>query len=250
MNNKYDKWIAEHERSTKKRQSALALNAMQCVNKYLKERGSKATKRHHKIQEFCRFNNIEAPKEKKKCLSLIIELYENGTNEFCRKGITIKQEPKFKTKEGYKAAGRFDDRLIDCAQQIDSVLDSGESKYIKLHAVEDYLILYRGYFEKDLDALKMYVLSSDLKTFLANTGVNHGRYLKSLKWAQIKDYVRERDNYICANCGANMVSDLYNLHTHHLTYDRLGEENPETDLILLCSTCHHKEHSKGKSKHE
>lgn len=246
MNEKYDSWIAEDERSTRKRQIGLVHNAMQCVNKYLKDHGSTERKRHRKIQEFCRLNNIEAPKQKKQCVSLIIELYKNGTNEFCRKQIEIEPVRKFKTKEGYKAADRFDPDLIECAKQIDSVLDSGKQEYIKLNYVEAYLTDYRGYFKSDLQTLELYVDSRDLKTFLKVTDIIHTKYLKSLKWAQMKDYVRERDNYICAKCGANMSNDLYNLHTHHLNYERLGEENPATDLILLCSTCHHKEHSKEK----
>lgn len=61
---------------------------------------------------------------------------------------------------------------------------------------------------------------------------------------KMEDYIREKFNYTCQKCGIELADDLYRLHTHHITYERLGNENLDTDLILLCDNCHQKEHSK------
>jgi 5-methylcytosine-specific restriction endonuclease McrA len=56
-------------------------------------------------------------------------------------------------------------------------------------------------------------------------------YLKSQKWKKMKKFIHFRDG-VCQLCGSDK-----NLEVHHITYDRLGDENPD-DLILLCRTCH------------
>jgi hypothetical protein len=213
------------------------------INTYLKKH-SKATdlfKQNKRIREFAKQVGLAIPINKG-CLDWAIELYLSKENEHCSQGTTVS---KTKRKPA-KCVTRYDDVLIETAKEIDAVLDSGEGKYVKMKFAMAYLIFYRGNFEQDLEALNTYVHTDDLQKFLNETTVNHGKYLRSLKWAQLKDYVRERDNYICSCCGSNLADDLYHLHTHHLTYERLGDENPDTDLVLLCSDCHSKEHSKPK----
>lgn len=232
------------ERRTKRSLQGVFIHAMKLVSNYLNDNDSLVRKQHHKIQEFAKLNGLEAPKEKAKCVNWIVELYLSDKNEYCRKGTYFKRRRQSSPKRGYKAASKYNDELIECARVIDNTLDSNESKYIKLGFAKTYLLFYCGYLEHEISGLDLYVHSEDLKTFLDKTTVTHANYLKSLKWAKLKDYIRERDNYTCSKCGANMENDLYNLHTHHLNYDRLGNENPATDLVLLCSTCHHKEHCK------
>lgn len=60
-------------------------------------------------------------------------------------------------------------------------------------------------------------------------------YLKSKEWLQKRQERLEIDDWECAWCGKHNCS----LHVHHLTYDRLFNENVETDLITLGKRCHH-----------
>jgi len=63
-------------------------------------------------------------------------------------------------------------------------------------------------------------------------------YLKSAKWAVIRDRILKRDGYKCTRCDNKAF-----LQVHHLTYDNIFEEKDE-DLITLCKKCHRKEHHK------
>ena len=63
-------------------------------------------------------------------------------------------------------------------------------------------------------------------------------YLASEKWKKLRDKVVDRDGNKCTKC-----SNTTNLHVHHLTYDRVGNEEL-TDLITLCKACHENEHGK------
>lgn len=45
------------------------------------------------------------------------------------------------------------------------------------------------------------------------------------------------DGYKCRTCGAAAGVGV-SLHVHHVTYERLGDEDVERDLITLCAECH------------
>lgn len=64
-------------------------------------------------------------------------------------------------------------------------------------------------------------------------------YLFSDDWRQKSSIILNRDK-ICYICRKNSATDA-----HHLTYERLGIENLETDLIGVCRACHNRIH-----KHE
>lgn len=60
----------------------------------------------------------------------------------------------------------------------------------------------------------------------------HDAYLRSPAWqAKRADYRRNR-KWACLICGAKRGIQL-----HHLTYDRLGDEDLD-DLVPLCQGCH------------
>ena len=59
-------------------------------------------------------------------------------------------------------------------------------------------------------------------------------YLKSDAWQRLRSKRLSIDEYRCQRCGTP-----YGLRVHHLAYpDVLGTEDPYTDLITLCGTCH------------
>jgi hypothetical protein len=64
-------------------------------------------------------------------------------------------------------------------------------------------------------------------------------YLRSPEWAKLRTAVLLRDGNQCNHCGSDC-----NLHVHHLTYDRRGDECLN-DLITLCATCHDREHGRA-----
>lgn len=64
------------------------------------------------------------------------------------------------------------------------------------------------------------------------------KYLRSPEWAAKKEAVWKRDKGTCQRCGRKYVyGDLTRFHTHHLTYERVGDEYL-SDLQLLCEHCH------------
>lgn len=68
------------------------------------------------------------------------------------------------------------------------------------------------------------------------THENYLLYLRSHFWRIIKNKVKKKANNQCELC-----SSKFKLQVHHKTYKRLYYERLE-DLMLLCETCHQKQH--------
>lgn len=231
----------EFKRSLRRQESFK--RGMVCITNYLKSIGSDKTKQYRKIQEFMERHQLPIPKTKIDAVSNVIGLYESGRCEDCREGSKFQFKQREKITIETKAKKRNSEYIEKVAQSIDSVLDRGENIIIKLSAARLYLVDYCGYRHSDVDEMELYVFTDSIKKIVETSQPIHGVYLKSHKWHMMKESIRERDNYTCSDCGKNMSNDLYNLHTHHLTYERLGNEHPE-DLVLLCADCHYKKHSK------
>ena len=58
-------------------------------------------------------------------------------------------------------------------------------------------------------------------------------YMKSIEWRLLKGERLRIADHKCEKCG----EDRRALHLHHITYERLGEEEID-DLRILCSDCH------------
>lgn len=63
-------------------------------------------------------------------------------------------------------------------------------------------------------------------------------YLKSVKWAKLRNAVFTRDAHTCQMCGSQ-----HSLQCHHISYECLGNE-PLEHLTTLCNTCHTLLHNK------
>lgn len=61
----------------------------------------------------------------------------------------------------------------------------------------------------------------------------YARYLLSPHWQQVRQLALLRSGRQCQRCYATDQR----LDVHHLTYVRQGNES-ETDVIVLCGTCH------------
>lgn len=65
------------------------------------------------------------------------------------------------------------------------------------------------------------------------------RYLKSEKWLKIRLDLYQIRGKKCEVCQSTKC-----IQVHHLTYKNVFNEEP-SDLILLCESCHEKEHGVG-----
>ena len=65
---------------------------------------------------------------------------------------------------------------------------------------------------------------------------SYGDYLQTRHWAITKAKSISNAHYACDKCGSQS-----GLHVHHVSYDRIGEEELD-DLRVLCNSCHKKEH--------
>lgn len=59
----------------------------------------------------------------------------------------------------------------------------------------------------------------------------------------VKQYVRERDNYTCQICKADTIKKGIGLEVHHIIPRSYGGSNKPSNLISLCKKCHNKVHS-------
>lgn len=69
-------------------------------------------------------------------------------------------------------------------------------------------------------------------------------YLKSDHWANRRVSYRVSHPYRCVGCG-RIARGKQHLNLHHRSYDHLGDE-PDDDLVYLCSPCHRKTHRLAK----
>lgn len=65
--------------------------------------------------------------------------------------------------------------------------------------------------------------------------LDYASYIESDAWKEKARRIRERDGYRCQICGAVDVP----MEVHHLTYDRLFQEQDD-DLLTVCAACHKK----------
>lgn len=68
---------------------------------------------------------------------------------------------------------------------------------------------------------------------------DYASYLRTEHWRAVATQARLAAGHKCQLCGATGVE----LHVHHNTYDRLGDELPH-DLIVLCGECHDEFHAR------
>jgi len=71
-------------------------------------------------------------------------------------------------------------------------------------------------------------------------------YLRSKKWAIKRKLKLLSVDFRCEKCGYSGIDETImekTLDVHHLTYDRLGDENLE-DLQVLCRDCHERTHGR------
>ena len=68
---------------------------------------------------------------------------------------------------------------------------------------------------------------------MSQTKVDYHKYMASREWALKKEEVKARAGGICERCHNAKIQS-----THHLTYERIGAEKVNTDLLGVCNPCH------------
>lgn len=59
-------------------------------------------------------------------------------------------------------------------------------------------------------------------------------------WRTIREFILERDNYTCQDCGHCLMS--FALHIHHIKEQWDGGDDSPKNLITLCPQCHRSKH--------
>jgi 5-methylcytosine-specific restriction endonuclease McrA len=68
--------------------------------------------------------------------------------------------------------------------------------------------------------------------------MDYAEYLRSVRWMETRNKKLQQVRELCERCGQYIC-----LQVHHKTYVRRGHELM-SDLEVLCSWCHRKEHGK------
>lgn len=76
-------------------------------------------------------------------------------------------------------------------------------------------------------------------------GEDYQRYLESDHWKTVRAQRLKIDENKCAFCHSEKE-----LRVHHISYERVGHENVDYDLITLCKSCHERLHEIKKREDE
>ena len=69
------------------------------------------------------------------------------------------------------------------------------------------------------------------------TDEEYRNYLNSAKWRGKALARLRKDNFTCRGCGTRGGLSNF-LEIHHLSYDRVGDEDVDWDLVTCCKYCH------------
>ncbi len=122
------------------------------------------------------------------------------------------------------------------------VIDDKCTQWIGDPKMEKYLTPNTLFAKKNFDKyiIEVEYLSEDPN--LSPQQQQHRAYLKTPKWASIRDKVVRRSNGTCEGCGDYLNNRG---HVHHTTYDNLGDEFL-FQLRYLCENCHSRLHKEAK----
>jgi len=91
---------------------------------------------------------------------------------------------------------------------------------------------------------KLSISNSGEKHWNWQGGITKRTYPK-IFFTKLRDLIKERDNYICQECGYKGIKGDNKLITHHIDWNKKNSEL--NNLITLCRSCHAFEHN-GKKK--
>lgn len=86
------------------------------------------------------------------------------------------------------------------------------------------------------ESKKYWQAAKERQTLLSN--MPYKEYLQTTEWQDIRKHKLRKAHYKCELCNSASL-----LHVHHKTYENRGNER-DSDLIVLCESCHAKFHNK------
>jgi len=79
-----------------------------------------------------------------------------------------------------------------------------------------------------------------LKRFYDERREIYDAYLSSPEWAAKRQQCYQAHGTTCVDCEKSHATDI-----HHKHYETLGDEDPKSDIVPLCSECHKARHESG-----
>ena len=113
-------------------------------------------------------------------------------------------------------------------------IKNSESFLLQINGMDYLIILSPGQPSSASTLLEIEKVASDTPL----RGVNPSDSYTS-DWNSISRQYREKQHYICQDCGVDLSGEQSLLHTHHKNRDK--GDNRENNLIALCAGCHKKQ---------
>jgi hypothetical protein len=138
----------------------------------------------------------------------------------------------------FKLEELFGDKLFTAEEAIIAVI------FLALDNANDngretlYKLFSEAYADNPMVLNDLNTVASDFPALLK--AIPYRAYLQTDHWKDVRKGALARADGRCQVCNSKE-----NLHTHHRTYARRGEEHP-ADVIVLCADCHRTFHENGK----
>jgi len=185
------------------------------------------TKSKYDRCQSCAGLNRRKPKVKKYCTDCKKEITTGSKSGMC-KSCTTKGERSYNFQHG-KRCKDFINHCKDCNKIIGQ-------QHERCHSC-DSQGERNGMFGKEHSEKS----KSKMSKKAGGTGIPYetAKYNKSIFTQELKQFIRQRDNYECQNCGMTEEEHLIvvgrTLHIHHIDYDK--ENCKEDNLITTCLSC-------------
>lgn len=144
------------------------------------------------------------------------------------------QSKKFKTALGLRRKGT---KHTEAAKQLNREKHLGKVNPRKGKKDIDYYGIERAIKIAENNSLKHIGLQAKEKHPNWKGGISYLPYSSDFT-CYLKTFVRERDNFICQECGKTEEQEGQVLRVHHIDYDKMNCSF--YNLILLCKSCHSK----------
>jgi hypothetical protein len=179
-------------------------------------------------------------------ISKILEI-SNCTIESRLKEYGFKLRDKWEAKELIDQSGKNNGSYIDgrCLRKYyckcGNEINYKAWRYGKKSCINCYLKIV-GYFNKGLKRSKE--IRSKYSLAKGGTGTPYENYDYPIKFYELREQIRKRDNHGCQLCGCSQIKNGKQLDVHHIDYNK--DNCKENNLISLCMNCHRKTNSNRK----
>ena len=175
------------------------------------------------LENRAKLSHIPSEETRKKRSISLLKYYSNPQN---RQNLSEAQKGHIVTEETRQKIGRANSITLkkpEVQQNMPSLFQKGHPKYFDHHSEE-----------------------AKQKVREAQTGEGNSMWNGGSSFLpypaifndELKEQIKQRDNYTCQLCGVPECECLRKLHIHHIDYNK--ENCPENNLISLCNSCNGK----------